>query len=199
MGVYSLVAEQEDTKGKAILVAADLVVLADGQTLTPDAISVAGQDDKDVKHSAKRGAWIAYQELKKKGVVHPRSIIAHSGVTFDFAGGTVSQVSGPSAGLCFLTKMAQEIIEESLRFTGRQVPSLHFAATGILHAISGDEKVIGVKAIKAKVEAALAGLEKGGIVFYPRANDPLNPALSQEAKQKQIALIAIDTPRQALK
>ncbi|MGH9428302.1 MAG: hypothetical protein ACRD2L_18615 [Terriglobia bacterium] len=92
--MYSLVAEQEDRKGQAILVAADLVVLADGQTLAPKAISVVGQDDKEVKHSAKRGAWIAYQELKEKGVVHPRSTIARSGVIFDFAGSTV-RVSGP--------------------------------------------------------------------------------------------------------
>lgn len=198
VGVYSLVAEQGDKTGKAIRMVVVPVQLAEGQTLTPDAISVAGQDDRDVKHSARRGAWIAYQELKNRGIVHPNSEIAQSGVTFDFAGDMISTISGPSAGLCFLTKMAQELVEESLHLKGKEVPSWDFAATGILTSLSSEEKVGGVETIEAKVKAALASLGREGVVFYPRANDPLNPALYRQAEQKQITLVAVDTPRQAL-
>ena len=52
--------------------------------------------------------------------------------------------------------------------------------------------------IEKKIHAALAVLQPGGIVFYPQANVPLACGLHQEARQKHIALVAVDTPRAAL-
>jgi hypothetical protein len=206
--VYSLVAEPGDKTAKTIEVVA---VLADGQPLTPDAIDVASQVDRDVRHSARRGAWISYQELKKRRrllfrgevvtkILHRDSVIAQSGVIFDFAGNTISHVSGPSAGLCFLIKLAREIIEEFLQLKGHEVPHWDCAATGILSDITGSKKVAEVEAIEAKIEAALQvlSLENGGIVFYPRANDPLAPAIHHKAEQKGISLVGVDTPQHAL-
>lgn len=196
--VYSLVAKPGDKEGKAIPVHIDLVELVEGKTLTPEGIYVAGQDDKAVKHSARRGSWIAYKELKERGVVAAHSLVARSGVTFDFEGNTVNQISGPSAGLCFLVKTAQEIIEESLQLSQGKTPPCDFAATGILDTTKSDDTIRPVEAIEAKVKAALGVLRRGGAVFYPSTNAPLDDALHEAAAKKQIALVAVETPRQAL-
>lgn len=197
MAVYSLVTQPRATQGQAIRVDVVFVELVTGQTLAPQHIFVNAQDDKEVKLSATR-SWIAYEELKAKEILSPHSLIAKSGVTFDFAGNRANQVKESSAGLCFLIKMAQELLEESLRSKGKPVPSYDFAATGILVSMNTDEAIDRVEAIEEKITAALAVLEKGGTVFYPQANNPLTPALSQAAEQKQIALVAVNTPRQAL-
>ncbi|MBI3797185.1 MAG: DUF4384 domain-containing protein [Deltaproteobacteria bacterium] len=95
--------------------------------------------------------------------------------------------------------MAQVIIEDFLRLAGKEIPVWDCAATGILtNFISIAEEVGKVDAIGAKIKAALASLGREGVVFYPRTNDPLNPALRQEAEQKQITLVVVDTPRQAI-
>ena len=197
MSVYSLITEPQDAVGKAIRVDIVRVKLAGKGTLTPNDISVVSQDDKDVKHSARRGAWIAYEALARRGVVSSGSGMARSGVAFDLAGSTCNQISGSSAGLCFLVRMAQALIEEYLHSRGSPVPSYEFAATGILSSVTGG-RVEAVKAMAAKIKAALAVLPKAGIVFYPAANDQLDSTLLGEAKQKGITLMGVDTPEQVI-
>lgn len=199
--VFSLVVRQiddETKEGEAIQMYDVLISLPPGKTLTPDDITVAGQDNELVKHSARRGGWIAYNTLKSKGVVHAKSVIAQSGVTFDFEGNAPNRIDGASAGLCFLAKMAQEIIEEWFQLTGQPVPAYDFAATGILHTIKSGDKVDRIDAIKEKIEAALNALRPGGAIYYPQENDPLGDALRQQAQQHHIELVAVETPAQAL-
>lgn len=157
MGVYSLIAEPPNESGTAIRLEMVPVLLADGKSLTPDDIQVAGQVDAEVKQSAKRGAWIAYEGLRKRGAISPGSEIARSGIAFDFAGDASTPINGPSAGLCFLVRMAQALLEESLRYQGRPVPAHEFAATGIFSSLI-DNRVRRVEAMTAKIKAALAVL-----------------------------------------
>ena len=200
MAVFSLVAERSDAIGKAIRVDIVRINPAEGAGLTPNNITVVGQDDKEVKQSARRGAWIAYQELIRRKVIGSRSASACSGVAFDFAGNTAHQISGSSAGLCFLIRMTQLFIEDRLQTTGNRVPQHHLAATGILASV-GSDKVRAVEAINAKIDAALelnVMVEEGGYVFYPKANDPLDATLCRKAVQRKISLVAVDTPEQVI-
>jgi hypothetical protein len=143
VGVYSLVAEADAKKGQAIQVMAVELVLPQGESLTPERIYVSGQDDEAVKHSAKRGGWIAFQYLWKRGIVHRNSALARSGINFDFEGNSVGQIKGPSAGLCFLIKMAQTIITEFLELEGRSCPVYDFAGTGDMSTLCRTQNPIG--------------------------------------------------------
>lgn len=195
MAVYSLVAGRQG--GAAIQADIVLVKPVRGTELSPDEIYVSGQGE-DVRRSARRGGWIAYQELKQRRLICRKSKLPKSGVTFDFAGNTMLQIDGPSAGLFFLIRMAEEIVEEFLRSQGKEVPACDFAATGILDNFSHTGNIGYIEEIEKKIRAALVVLQPGGIVFYPQANAPLDCKLHQAARDKHITLVAVNTPRAAL-
>ena len=95
MAVYSLVAGPQG--GAAIQADIVLVTPKRGHALSPDEIYVSGQGE-DVQRSARRGGWIAYQELKQRRLICRKSELPQSGVTFEFTGNAMLQIDGPSAG-----------------------------------------------------------------------------------------------------
>lgn len=198
MTVYCLIAQHDQTEAKAIALTRITVKPRRETGLGPDDISVpAPFVDVDVKQSAMHGGWIAYEALKNQGVVSPHSVIEKSGIAFGFVSASAVPVTGPSAGLCFLIQMAQGLIEEFLQFKGRPTPGLDLAATGTLQSFKANS-VDGVQAVDAKIRAAFKVLGKGGVILYPNANNPLDPALHEEAERRDIALVTVDTPEQAI-
>lgn len=196
--VYSLVAEQGDKEGKVFEVEIVPFSLPKGRTLNFQHITVSGVNDEDVRLSGEKGGSIAYEQLKKRGLVHKTSEIPQYGAVFYFRDCHPDWIKGPSAGLCFLVKMAQEIVEDFLRLAGKQVPSHDFAATGILNKPNSDWEIKKVGFLEEKIQAAIGILEDGATVFYPKANDPLDPDLRRQAAQKQVDLVAVDTAQQAI-
>ncbi|MBI3801557.1 MAG: DUF4384 domain-containing protein [Deltaproteobacteria bacterium] len=191
-------AEREDKEGEAFEVKIMPFSLPARQILNFEHIKVVNVDDKEVKDSAQIGGSIAYERLKRLKKVHKASEIRDSGVAFYFEDCPPDRIKGPSAGLCFLVKMAQEVIEDFLKRETGSSPSYDFAATGEIKNPSSDDKIRAVGFIKEKMRAALAVLGNGGTVFYPKANDPLDPDLHQKAAQKRLALVAGDEPQQII-
>lgn len=164
MAVYSLGAETETEPGRAFQVIATDTPHGKGKTLTRDDFHV-GQDDGQVKESARQGGLAAFQYLRKKGLVHHNSEIPECNFTFDFEAAPPNLIKGPSAVLCFSIKMGQLIIEDCLAMQGQTYASCDVTATGILHSANSAGKAAFVNYLDAKIKAACQAMGQGGMSF----------------------------------
>ena len=140
-------------------------------------------EDKNIKRSCKTGCCATYSILKELGL--PIKNGYAFSCEFSHYGG---KVVGKSAGLAFALAFLQKILDLGFEI----------AATG---EIGTDDRtqVKGVGRIKDKLKASLEVLHKGGIIFYPRANEEeIGEELIERAEIAGVKLIPVRTLREAI-
>jgi hypothetical protein len=93
----------------------------------------------------------------QRGEVRPEALDANEAQSGEMG------VHGPSADLMF-----------ALAFATRVIPKAYpaIAATGELGTDADTGWVLPVRGVPAKIEAALPVLPPGGLLFFPKANEP---------------------------
>ena len=149
--------------------------------------------DLEVKASAEISSYASYHILRGRNVIGDGERFCLTYYLADQL--STANVIGKSAGLAFAVKFALEVYQNQTQTT---LPGA-IAATGIISSSNQQAQVLQVEAIDQKIQGALAQLNAGDRILYPKSNEPhLDDNLYRLANEKEIRLIPVETLKDAL-